>query len=139
MQLFSFYYLQNWKLIITFLTPQYDSLTNHTPFWLASQIDGSIVWDPAGISGYDPATKQVPVALCLPNSSTENNCVDTQIFYIVIIAGLVLSNCILSFCTIHRRWKIAFLYFIFVQQRTSFFHLFFVEPFKSKSFYRSWE
>ena len=37
------------------------------------------------------------------SASMEQNCVDTHSFYLVIIIGLVISNCILSCLTIQKR------------------------------------
>ena len=40
------------------------------------------------------------------SASMEQNCVDTHSFYLVIIIGLVISNCILSCLTIKKSWSV---------------------------------
>ena len=40
---------------------------------------------------------------CIPNKSSSQECMDNHTFYIVIIIGLVISNCILSCMSIQKR------------------------------------
>lgn len=40
---------------------------------------------------------------CVTSDSEQNHCVDTHAFYLVIIVGLVISNCILSCLTVQKR------------------------------------
>ena len=40
---------------------------------------------------------------CIPSNSTSTDCMDNHTFYVVIILGLVISNCILSCLSIQKR------------------------------------